>query len=184
MRSSDNLYILIKSLTKGEKLYFKKFSSKQVKGDGNNYIRLFDAINNLVKKDDINETELKAILKSYKLINNFSVAKSYLYERILESLATQHKDELRALVNQSRILYSKNLLHLAMKSVQKTKKKAIKFKDNSTLLSMLNLEYNILTRLGSKASTDSLKKVFLQEKKIIENILKEINKPSELNSRY
>ena len=47
MKPADTLYKLIKSLTKGEKIYFKKFSKRHVLGSGNKYVKLFDF-------DDIN----------------------------------------------------------------------------------------------------------------------------------
>ena len=43
---SQDLYKLIKSLTKTEKRYFSKFAEKHVIGDQNNYYKLFKVIDN------------------------------------------------------------------------------------------------------------------------------------------
>ena len=44
MTVSDDLFQLIKSLTKPEKIYFKKFSSIFIEKESSNYLKLFDEI--------------------------------------------------------------------------------------------------------------------------------------------
>ena len=55
---SDELFRLIKSMSRQEKVYFKQYASR--KKEHNNYIVLFDSIDSM---DSYNERELKAKLK-------------------------------------------------------------------------------------------------------------------------
>lgn len=74
--SSSNLHQLIKSLSAPEKGYVKKQATVHVIGEQNKYIRIFEAIEKQKEYDE------KAILKKFKddpILNNFSVAKNYLF---------------------------------------------------------------------------------------------------------
>ena len=62
---SDDLFKLIKSLSKQEKVYFKQYASR--KKEHNNYIVLFDFIDSMNIYD---ERELKTKLKSESFIKN------------------------------------------------------------------------------------------------------------------
>ncbi len=87
MRSSDELFQLVKSLTPAEKRYFKVFSSKHVIGERNNYVHLFDAINRMEQYDE-------ELLKSYlrrkhqgeRFIEHLSSEKLRLHRLILQSM--------------------------------------------------------------------------------------------------
>ena len=55
----DDLFILIKSLTKSEKGYIKKFALRHRNKSGNNYIMLLDEIEKQTKKNKYDELFLK-----------------------------------------------------------------------------------------------------------------------------
>lgn len=117
----DALHELIKSLTPSEKGYFKKSASRFEGADGNNYLKLFDAIDALVNYE---EEELKKGFKGQKFLKQFSVAKNYLYESILKSLSTYHAEEhieakVFALFVQTQILIDKGLYAQAFKVLTK-----------------------------------------------------------------
>src|SRR4051812_12516203 len=105
MKATDDLFLLIKSLTKNEKGYFKKYTSKHVVGDENKYISLFDRIDH---SKQFNERELK------KEIPHLPSDKNYLYKLIIRSLNEFHHGssidhELREILNAVEILFAKAL---------------------------------------------------------------------------
>ncbi|MGZ6540063.1 MAG: hypothetical protein ACXVEB_16925, partial [Bacteroidia bacterium] len=86
-KASDNLFQLIKSLNKSEKRYFNLYASRHTIGEKNNYIILFEAI------DKQSEYDEELILKQFKketFVNKFSIAKSRLYDVVLDSLTAFH----------------------------------------------------------------------------------------------
>src|SRR5947199_117055 len=83
MKASDQLFLLIKSMNKSEKGYFKKFSSKHIIGGQNNYIRLFDAIDSQKEYD---EAAIKKKFEGKTFIKYLPSEKNYLYNLILDML--------------------------------------------------------------------------------------------------
>ena len=82
-KSSSDLFDLIKSLKQSEKRYFKIFSERHVIGEKNNYVMLFDAIDNMAEYDEL------ALIKSNPFLKEslLSDQKYHLYGLILKSLA-------------------------------------------------------------------------------------------------
>jgi len=83
MTPKKDLFELIKSLNHNEKGYFKKYSQLHSPGEANNYLRLFEAID---AQTEFDEDALRKKFKKETFINNFWVAKKYLYDTILKSL--------------------------------------------------------------------------------------------------
>lgn len=83
MTTSDLLHQLIQTLTKNEKIYFKRFAALHLYRGKNNYIKLFDAISAQKKYD---EPEIRKKLKNESFISFLSREKTYLYDLILKSL--------------------------------------------------------------------------------------------------
>ncbi len=59
MRSSDGIFQLIKSLTRQEKSYFKKFAGAFISEEGNNYLLLFDEIASQIRNNNYDEQKIK-----------------------------------------------------------------------------------------------------------------------------
>lgn len=138
MRSSDFLFHLIKSLTKGERRNFKLFARLQ-EGD-KKYIQLFDAIN---KQKSYDERSLLEQFKGERFTKQFSVPKNYLYNYLLKTLIIFQKDQqsdLGNLLNQVRVLLSKNLYQQAHKLVRKAKLMAERQERFPELLELLKHE--------------------------------------------
>lgn len=122
--SANNLHQLVKSLSATEKGYIKKQSGVHVIGEQNKYIILFDVID---KQKEYNEKEIVKKFKGDPILNNFAVAKNYLFRFILKSLESYHtnvKSELRSTLNQIEILHNKNLPAIAKKMLLKAKTNA------------------------------------------------------------
>lgn len=121
----NNLHQLIKSLSAPEKGYIKKHAMLHVIGAQNKYIKIFDAID---KQKVYDEKEIIRKFKGEPTLNNFAVAKNYLFKFImktLESYNTNVKSELRSTLNQIEILYNKNLPNVAKKMILKAKATAL-----------------------------------------------------------
>ncbi|MDF2435946.1 MAG: hypothetical protein K0Q95_322 [Bacteroidota bacterium] len=146
MKTSDHLFKLIKSLSKSEKGYFKKYANFHVRNEMNNYTRIFDAI------DLQKEYDEKKILKKFsneRFINQFAVAKNYLYEMILESLEAYHKNsttEIRSILNRIEILVDKGLYIQAKKLLKRVKEMAI-IHEKITYIPEINLMEQSIYRM-------------------------------------
>ncbi|MBA3970883.1 MAG: hypothetical protein H0X46_01840 [Bacteroidetes bacterium] len=121
----NHLHQLIKSLSAPEKGYIKKHAMLHVIGSQNKYIKIFDAID---KQKVYDEKEIIRKFEGEPTLNNFAVAKNYLFKFILKSLESYNnnvKSELRSALNQIEILYNKNLPQLAKKMILKAKATAL-----------------------------------------------------------
>ncbi|HET6226769.1 MAG TPA: hypothetical protein VFF27_10855 [Bacteroidia bacterium] len=145
MENSGGLFALIKSLNKSEKGYFKKYANFHVRNnEQNNYTKIFDAID---LQKIYNEPKLIKKFKDERFINQFAVAKNYLYNMILSSLEAYTKTvtiELRSLMNRVELLSEKGLYTQARKVLKKAKKVAFENEKLSYLSEINLLEQNIL----------------------------------------
>lgn len=155
METTDNLFALIKSLNKSEKGYFKKHANFHVRNnEKNNYTKIFDAID---AQKIYSEPKLIKKFKTERFINQFAVAKNYLYDMILESLEAYNKTitiELRSLLNRVEILVDKGLYTQARKILKKAKKIALE-REKFSYISEINLMEQSIHRLHH--DTKSLK---------------------------
>lgn len=124
---SDDLWKLIHSLNISEKGYFVKFAKRHSPEKENNYIKLFDAINNQTERYD--ENEIKNIFKKEKFIKQLTSAKNYLYNMILKSLVNYNDDKstesvLSNMKEQYTILFQKTLFDQAESILNRAKKLA------------------------------------------------------------
>src|SRR3990172_3171206 len=122
---SQDLFLLIKSLSKTEKRYFKKFSDLHGKQD-NQYLILFDAI---TKQKQFDEEALKKQFKGQAFLRQFPVAKNYLYSRILDALEFYHRDSsihssVRRNIYRAELLQKKGFYDQSMKLLRRAKVEA------------------------------------------------------------
>ncbi len=148
MAAKDNLFRLIKSLSRGEKRSFKLFASQYSKSSKNIYVRLFDAIDAQV---EYNEELLIRKFHNEKFIKQLAVTKNYLFNIILKSLRNYQSDEaigfkINEGVESATILFQRGLYRQASKTIKKTKSYAWQCQKFELLLNMLHLEKEILYR--------------------------------------
>jgi hypothetical protein len=141
-KGSDQLYLLIKSLTKQEKRHFKIFASRHTIGDQNNYVMIFDQIE---KMNEYNEANLLKKLKTEIIESNFSIVKSRLYESILRSLDVYHHNssvdaQLWKELHYAEILYKKTLYDQCAKRLRSARKLAEKFEKHAVLVQVHAME--------------------------------------------
>ncbi len=131
MKPSDDIFLLIKSMSGKEKLFFRKKYLLLTEDADNNYLKLFDEISKQAATENAyDESKIKEGTYSGKFIKNLPFHKNYLYNSILNSLSFLHKDSkdiysIRNLLTQSDILFGKNLLDQSLKLLQKANKNAV-----------------------------------------------------------
>ena len=123
MAYSTDLFDLIKSLSRTEKAYIKKYAYKQGKGGENAYLKLFDAID---KQKIYDEEKLKKKFRNTSITKQFSAAKNYLYSLILSSLCdyNQAKSPQLQLLQQMKeviVLRKKDLNIATLKKIRSAK---------------------------------------------------------------
>jgi hypothetical protein len=138
---STDLFELICSLTKSEKRYFKIFSSRHTIGQENNYIKLFDFI------DQMSEYDESSVFKEFdgqSFLNKFSITKGRLYDNVLRSLDSFYaqssiESQIFRLIHSADILYKKSLYDQCLKLLRSASKLAKKH-ERFTLLLEIHLK--------------------------------------------
>lgn len=89
MKSIDPVHQLIHSLSRSEKRYFKIYSNRHVIGEENNYVKLFDLLDEM---EGFDGDVLKAKLDAAAIKGNISSQKAYLYKLILKAMRAFHAE--------------------------------------------------------------------------------------------
>lgn len=162
MNYSTSLFELVKSLSREEKIYFKRFAKFHVKGKENKYLRLFDAIARQKKYDE------KRLLKQFqneRFINNFPAAKSYLFGIIMKSLRNYHSGKsveslLRAKLDEFDILISKGMYGTCYKILRKGRNMARRYERLDEWKLFLFRQARLMQYQLGKFSNDQLDEFF------------------------
>ncbi len=181
MPASDDLFQLIKSLSKTEKSYFKKFASLFNENESGNYLKLFSEIDKQVSNSK-QYSEDKIVKGNYsgKFIKNISYHKNYLHSMIMTSVMFYHRTNkesitLRNLITQSEILIDKLLFEQARKLIQKAKKIAIDRQQLFLLQDILAIEKKIHKNILNSDEFESKNKLVSDEQfKILSDIKSEL----------
>ncbi|HEV7229969.1 MAG TPA: hypothetical protein VGO45_01495, partial [Bacteroidia bacterium] len=122
MKSSDDLFLLVKSLTKSEKRYVLVHASRlQKKGKENKSIRLLKV---LQKQKAYDERKVQLALNYKASVTNFSWEKNRLYHLILQILKQFHansslKMEVDDMFHFATLLFKKGLYQQSHKAILK-----------------------------------------------------------------
>ena len=170
MTPSDELFKLIKCLTKSEKRFFKLFSSLQ-SGD-KNYLKIYDY---LVSVEEYDECEFKKI-SNKNLVNNLPSKKNNLYKLILKSLRAYHDGKsinniLKNEINNIEILYNKALYKELKKKIRRAKIIAKKYEKFSYLLELVNWEKKLVEISIEKKTSFNISELIEQEKYLINKLI-------------
>jgi hypothetical protein len=146
MKSSDDLFRLVKSLSKSEKRYFKLSVSKYSSAEESNYIVLFDAIDN---QEEYDEDKVKKKFSKGKAAKNFPTEKNHLYRLILKTLRNYSTEQtienrLKDMLLEAEFLYNKALYDQCGKILMKSKELAIVHDVYFALLEIYELESQLL----------------------------------------
>jgi len=174
MKPSEDLFLLIKSLTKTEKRYFKRFCKLYSTNKKNNYLKLFDAID---KQKVYDEKKIKDKFRNEKFAKQLSVAKSYLSKILLRSLAVLESNRdgyysRRESIVECEILISKSLYKQSWKKSQLLKQQAYKFNNYILVLELIGNEKILITQLNTLKDQDrKLKQIILEEETVLKEII-------------
>lgn len=124
-------------MTKSEKRYFKLFCQRE--SSGNNYLKLFDAID---QQDKYDEAAIREQFQGEKFVKQLHVTKNYLRKAILKSLRNYHAEvsmhaELKDVLRNVEILYHKELYELSLRELKKAEQIA---RDYELLTGLVEVE--------------------------------------------
>ncbi|GAA0875007.1 hypothetical protein GCM10009118_14150 [Wandonia haliotis] len=168
MKPSNELFKLIKSLTKSEKRFFKLSSSLQ-SGD-KNYLKLFDYIE---KQEVYDEEEVKKYFKEERFIQHLPSEKNHLYKLILKSLRSFYSEQsvssiLKQELKNIEILFKKALYKECEKFVRKAKKIAIEHEKFYYWFELLAWEKKLLEEAYESGEFDlDVDKLIREEEEVI-----------------
>ena len=174
MAKSDALFILIKSLTKSEKRYFKVTTGFH--GGQQNYLKLFEALDRM---KTYSEERLRAHFKGEAWLKQLHVAKNYLYNLILKSLRGYHLKEstaaqLRSMMIDVEVLFKKDLLKQCYRVVVQAEKLAQKAGDELVLLDTLNWKRRVLLNMrGSSQTKHEVDQITKEEQEALDRLIDE-----------
>ncbi|MFN7116416.1 MAG: hypothetical protein ACK4TA_06415 [Saprospiraceae bacterium] len=143
----DQLFSLIKSLTKAEKRNFKLYANRFEGSGDTKFIQLFDAMDKLIEyDDDLVIKRLNGVDKT-----NLPNLKRHLYKQILISLRLIYIQknidiEIREQIDFARILYSKGMYMQALKLLERIKQTAIEHHQDILHLEILEFQKYIEAR--------------------------------------
>ncbi len=122
-KESNDLFQLIKSLTRNEKGYFKKYHSRYSSQKSQLYLKVFDAFD---KAPDTKRYDESMIVKKLPLSlqNSFTSKKHYLYNSIIDALCAYYSEQktsinLKEKIIAVEILMDKGLLSQAHKYIKR-----------------------------------------------------------------
>ena len=138
MSKQDGLLELVKSLNPSEKRYFKIFASRHVMGDGNQYMKIFKA---LEQQEEYDEAVLLQAMEGGEVKGSLARNKTYLKNLILKSLVAFNADssirnKVKDTLRTVEVLYNKGLGRQCQKQLDKAEKLAL---ENEELILMLEI---------------------------------------------
>ncbi len=170
--SKDNLFVLIHSLSKSEKRYFKLFVNRLGVNIDAKFLLLF---NFLDKAEDYNE---EAILKS-KIVTKqqLSNLKAHLYKQILVSLRLNPinqdiRSQIREQLDFASILYGKGLYKQSLKILDRAKTVAIENEEKNIAYEIVELEKVIESQYITRSIASKADELSIQAKKLsVQNVI-------------
>tara|TARA_A100001011_G_scaffold7041_1_gene8010 strand:- start:10876 stop:12447 length:1572 start_codon:yes stop_codon:yes gene_type:complete len=166
----DNLFVLIKSLTKSEKRQFKLYVGRMDSNEDSKFLNLFNLLDKMRKYDEKKIIESNIVTKQ-----QLSNLKAHLYKQILISLRLnpQHKNvklHIRGQIDFATILYQKGLYRQSLKILDKVKSYALKYDENTSAYEIVEFEKLIESLYVTRSLTNRTNELVTQT-----NHLKQIN---------
>jgi hypothetical protein len=151
MRESDDLFQLVKSLSKSEKGYFKKFVKLHSGSGETNYLKLFESID---KQSTYDEKKIIAANSGELWVKQLTVTKNYLYNLILRCLELYEADgpvntRLQKIFSQLEILFRKGLFQQCYKLLRKAEEIAVQHERFAFLLHIYEWKGRLRSATGN-----------------------------------
>lgn len=172
MKKSDELFKLVKSMSKSEKRYFKLHTDISKSGEKNNYLRLFEEID---KQENYDEEKIKTAFAGENFIRHLFSTKSYLFNSILNSLIDYNREKtisykLYEGLSKTEILISKGLKNSAFKLAEKTSEIARAHSKYFILEELLHLQSGKILMGDIKLSGRYLEKINSDKINVLEEL--------------
>ena len=161
MRTSKQLFNLIKSLTPAEKRYFKILCSQNLNSKRKNFIKLFDAIAAQSKYD---EEKLRERFVDAPFLKNLSGEKNYLFNHILKCMRQYHAErspynKVTGLTLDAYFLKQKGLFKESKKTIRKIRSLCKKHSLFLPLIDLSDADRWMTYEMESKSKPDQLDKI-------------------------
>ena len=162
---SEDLFQLIKSLTRQEKRYFKLYAARHAIEGQNKYALLFDAID---AQETYDEAAIRERFQDEAFVRQLHVVKNYLYQNILNSLRhfheSQSEDRFNIEMRHAELLFNKGLYKQSEKALGKAKALATEHEHFLQLLEVYRWEHQIAhSRNDFKMLTEYVEKGIEEE---------------------
>jgi len=168
----DNLFILIKSLSKSEKRQFKLYVGRLGVNDDSKFLMLFNILDKLSIYDEA------VILKNgFVKKQQLSNLKAHLYKQILISLRLNpsHQNiriQIREQLDFATILYHKGLYKQSLKILDKAKSLAIENEEKNIAYEIIELEKVIESQYITRSISSRADELTIQAKELsVQNVL-------------
>lgn len=164
--SNDNLFVLIKSLSKSEKRNFKLFVNRLDINIDSKFLSLFTLLDKMKEYDENLILESNIVTKQ-----QLSNLKAHLYKQILISLRmTPHNQNIRILIREqldfATILYHKGLYKQSLKILDKTKQLALENEEKNIAYEIVELEKVIESQYITRSLENRADELTLQAKEL------------------
>ncbi len=169
---SDTTFKFIKTLSKKEKIHFKRYSRIHSDKKQKNYLRLYEF---LESEKDYDEKNIKKAFKGESLSKYLSSEQNYLLLQMLNSIAVLNTQasNYRKLVKTILyidVLFEKGLREKATKMLKKAKLMANQFEEFSIVLELIEMEENILFKHGILNFTKKLNELKEERERVTAKI--------------
>lgn len=146
-KKQPDLFRLIHSLTKSEKRYFKVYASRHIIGRENNYLKLFNAME---QQKEYDEAAIRKQFRGENFVRQLGVTRNYLYKLIMESMRIYHADktpqaQIRSLLHDADFFMDRLFTAQAARVIDRAKKLVYKHEAFSYLPEVLRLERRFMT---------------------------------------
>lgn len=168
----DNLFVLVKSLSKSEKRQFKLYVGRLGVNEDSKFLMLFNILDKL-KTYDESAILKKGIVKKQQLSN----LKAHLYKQILISLRLNpsHQNiriQIREQLDFATILYHKGLYKQSLKILDKAKNLAIAHEEKNVAYEIVELEKVIESQYITRSISNRADELTIQAKELsLQNVL-------------
>ncbi len=173
MKKNEELFYLIRSMTKSEKRHFKLSTQGN---DAVEYLALFDAIETQKVYD---EPKIKELFKDKAFINQLTTIKNYLKNRILQSLRNYHSKisknaELIDIIRNVEILFHKGQYTICKSELNRAEKKATNFENDLLLFHIQDWKRKVHQALYPQ-DFETLKSIIQNQKNTLQGTNEYIN---------
>ena len=168
----DNLFVLVKSLSKSEKRQFKLYVGRLGVNEDSKFLLLFNLLDKMNEYDE-QVILKKGIVKKQQLSN----LKAHLYKQILISLRLNplHQNirvQIREQLDFATILYHKGLYKQTLKILDKAKSLALNYEEKIIAYEILELEKIIESQYITRSISNRADELTIQAKELnSQNIL-------------